>query len=122
MIRPRGIQVTLELLGPRAEPRSSLPLLATGLTERDSSHQRCPGISPAVGMGMMTIVVGDERQQASLEIRHRVEVAPFQEASPQHAEPQLDLVEPRAMCRSEMKHMLVSRVRQEASSLPARTQ
>src|SRR4051812_8253919 len=42
LIRPWRIEIPLEPLRPRAEPRTSLLLLATSLTERDPSHQRRP--------------------------------------------------------------------------------
>src|SRR3954466_10178271 len=68
-IRPWGIEKPFESLGPWAEPRSSLPLLATGLTERDPTHQWWSRIGPTIGMGMMPVVVVEEGEQSRLEIR-----------------------------------------------------
>jgi hypothetical protein len=66
---------------------------------------------------MMPIVVLKEGEQSRLEIHHRMEVASFQESPGEHAEPQFHLIEPGAMCRSEMENVLVSRVHQERATL-----
>src|SRR6516162_2837714 len=57
-----------------------------------------------------------------LELRHACEIAMPQEAARQHAEPQLHLIQPRAMLGREVKHMLVRWVAQKRPPLPARPQ
>ena len=39
--------------------RAPLPLSTAGLSERSSPHQRCPGVSPTVRMGMAPVIVFD---------------------------------------------------------------
>lgn len=70
----------------------------------------------------MGIVVLQVCSQACDEFRGRCEVATFQEATSQGAEPQFDLVEPGAMLGCEVKDMLVLGVGQESPSLCASAQ
>ena len=63
-------------------------------------------------MGMTTVVVFDKRKQPRLEVRPRGEIAALQQPSCQNAKSKFHLIEPGAMCRSEVEHMLVSRVGQ----------
>src|SRR5580704_18344927 len=117
LIGPWGVKISLKPLRPWAEPGPSLSLLTTRPTERDAADQRCPGVGPLIRMGMGPVVVLEEGEQPRLEIRHRREVAAPQEPSSEHTEPQLHLVEPGAMRRGEMEHMLVSRLGQERAAL-----
>jgi hypothetical protein len=68
---------------------------------------------------MTTVVVFNKRKQPRLEVRHRSEIAVLQEPSCQDAKPQFHLIEPGAMRRSEVEHMLVGRVSQKCSPLLA---
>ena len=70
----------------------------------------------------MRVVVLQEGTQPPLELLRRAEVAPAQEAPGQHAEPQLDLVQPRPVRGREVEHVLVRRVGQERPPLLARPQ
>src|ERR1700678_1793112 len=103
LVRPWRIKVAFKLLGMVIKPRTPLPLLTACLTERSTAHQRCPGISPTVGMGMTAIIVVDKGEQSRLEIRHRSEIAPFQKPPSQDAKPQFHLIEPGAMDRGIME-------------------
>src|SRR5208282_183587 len=76
-----------KLLGPWTKPCAPLPLLTAGLTERSPPHQRCPGVSPMVRMGMALVIVFDIPEQSRLEICHRSEIASLQEPPSKHAEP-----------------------------------
>ncbi len=55
------------------------------------------GVGPVEGMGHGLVVVGDERSDLELEVRHRREVPAAQAFSMEDAEEDLDLVEPRAV-------------------------
>ena len=79
-IGPRGVKSTLESLGSWAEPRTAMLVLATSLTERNPTHQRCPTVGPSIGMGMMLIVVAEKGKQSLHEFLHRTEVTSFQES------------------------------------------
>ena len=87
LVRSRRIEFSLITSWSWAEPSTSFVLLSARLAERRSTDQRCPRIGPTVGMSMSLVVVVEIRQQALLEIRHRVEVASLQEPSRQDAEP-----------------------------------
>src|SRR6266545_3324085 len=87
LIRPWRIEVAFKLLGPWTKPGAPLPLLTAGLTERSPPHQRCPGVSPTVRMGMAPVMVFDIPEQSRLEICHRSEIASLQEPPSKHAEP-----------------------------------
>ncbi len=67
-------------------------------------------------MGVVIVQVGGESRD---EFRRRSEVASFQEATSQGAEPKFDLVEPRAVLGREMKNVLVFGIRQEGFPLRA---
>jgi hypothetical protein len=71
---------------------------------------------------MTTVIVVDKRKQPRLEIRHRDEIPALQEPPCKDAKPQLHLIEPGAMRRSEVEHMLVGWVSQKGSSLQASLQ
>src|SRR3954447_23527360 len=85
---PRRIESPLEPTRTGTEPGPSPPLLSPGLTERDPTHQRRPVIGPAIGMGVMAVVVLQERTEPSRELLRRGEVAVLQESPHQDAEPQ----------------------------------
>ena len=70
----------------------------------------------------MGVVVVQVRGQACDEFLGRCEVAAFQEATSQGAEPQFDLVEPRAVLGREVEHVLVIGIGQEGTSLRAGAQ
>ncbi len=70
----------------------------------------------------MGIVVVQIRRQAAEEFLGGGKVATLEEATSQGAEPQLNLVEPRAVLGREVKHVLVCRVGQEGTPLAAGTQ
>ena len=69
----------------------------------------------------MGIVIIQVRCQTRDEFRGRGEVAAFQEASSQGAEPQLHLVEPRTVLGREMKNVFVCGIGQEGFPLRAGT-
>ncbi len=68
-------------------------------------------------MSAVIVVVVQVRGQTRDKFRGRREVAAFQEATSQSAEPEFDLVEPRAVLGREMKNMLVLGIGQEVASL-----
>jgi hypothetical protein len=70
-------------------------------------------------MGMTAVIVVDKGEQSRLEIRHRSEIAPFQKPPRQDTKPQLHLIEPGAMGRGKMEHMLVGRIREKGLPLLA---
>ena len=49
----------VQTVGAVDQTRRPLPLLTAGLTERCPPHQRCPGVSPTVRMGMVPVMVFD---------------------------------------------------------------
>ena len=67
----------------------------------------------------MGVVIVEVRGDAPDEFRSRGEVAAFQETTSQGAEPQFDLVEPRAVLGREMEHVLVIGIGQESTPLGA---
>lgn len=116
------IKKAVKALWTRPKPRPAEALLAACLAERSGANQWLPGVRPAIGMGAVEIMVVKVSSQACDEFIGRCEVASFQEAPRQGAEPQFDLVEPRAMFGREMEHMLVFGVRQKVASLLASAQ
>ena len=70
-------------------------------------------------MGVVVVQVCD---QSSDEFRGRGKVAAFEPAARQGAEPQFDLIEPRAMFGREVEHMFVVGVGQKGASLRAGAQ
>ena len=106
----------------RAKPGAAEALLTACLAERSGANQRLPGVSPAVGMGTMGVVIVQVRSQACDEFLGRCEVAAFQETPSQGAEPQFDLVEPRTVLGREVEDMLVIGIGQERASLLASAQ
>ena len=54
--------------------------------------------------------------QTGCKVVRRTEVATFQKTTRQDAQPQLDLIEPRAMSGRKVKHMLMRWLTQEDSS------
>lgn len=113
------VEEAFETLGISAKPRSTESLLAACLAERSGANQRLSGVGPAVGMSAMSIVVVQVRSQAGDEFLGRCEVAAFEEATSQGAEPQFDLVEPGTVLGGEVEDMLVFGIGQEGASLLA---
>ena len=70
----------------------------------------------------MGVVIVQVCGQACDEVLGRCEVAAFQEAARQGAEPQFDLVEPRAMLGREVEHVLVVGIGQKGTPLLAGAQ
>ena len=93
-IGARGIEETIEALRSCCEPRSAEALLPACLAERGRTNQRLAGVGPAVRMGSVSVVIVQIGRQSRDEVGGRVEVAAFEEATSQSAEPQFDLVEP----------------------------
>src|SRR5207244_2573007 len=89
------IDEPLEKWRPGAEPGPPLPLLVACLTEGRSPDQGLTRISPAVGVGVLRVVIIEVGAQAVLEFCRRSEVAALEETAREDAEPQLHLVEPR---------------------------
>ena len=81
------VEESFEALWTGAKPGSAETLLAACLAERSGANQRLPGVGPAVGMGAMSIVVLQVHRQASDEFLGRCEIAAFEEATSQGAEP-----------------------------------
>lgn len=117
-----GVEESVETLWTRAKPRSAESLLAACLAEGRVANQRLPGVGPAVGMGAASVVIVQIGGQACDEFLGRCEIAAFQEAACQSAEPQLDLVEPRAVFGREVEDMLVIGIGQERAPLLAGAQ
>lgn len=122
MVGAKGVEEAVETLGTGAEPGSTESLLAPCLAERRGANQRLSGVSPAIGVSAESVVVVQVRGQACDEFLGRCEVAAFQEAASQGAEPQFDLVEPRAMLGREVEDVLVIGISQEGTSLLAGAQ
>ncbi len=89
-----GIEDTFKTLGPGAEPRPTLPLLAPGVTEGGGPHQRLPGIGPAIRMSMVGIIHLQVVTQTGCKVLDRTKVAPFEKTARQNPEPPFDLIEP----------------------------
>src|SRR5215468_10984186 len=102
-----GMQDPFVPLRARAEPGPALPALPPGLAERRTALQRLAGVRPPIRVRLLLVVRLQVRPQAPLELRHRGEVATPQELPRQHTEPQLDLIQPRAMYRQVMEGVLV---------------
>lgn len=115
----RGIEDSVEGLRTHAEPCSTETLLAPGLAEGRRSDQWLSGVGPAIGMGSMGIVVVQISGHSFNEIVGGCEVASFEEATGQRAEPEFDLVEPRAVLGSEVEDVLVFGIGQEDATLGA---
>src|SRR5438552_331754 len=107
LVGPGRIEKSLPARPSGADPGSPTLLLTARLTERCPSHQRLARVGPTVRMGVMSIVVLQKRTQTPLELRRACEVAALEESPRQHAEPQLHLVQPRAILRREVKHVRV---------------
>jgi hypothetical protein len=122
LVRAKGVEEAVETLGTGAEPGSTESLLTACLAEGRGSNQWLSGVGPAIGMSAVSVVVVQVHGQACDEFLGRCEVAAFQEAASQGAEPQLDLVEPRAVLGREVEDVLVIRIRQEGASLLAGAQ
>src|SRR5690348_11330671 len=122
LVGPRRVQHTLPTRPPTAYPGSPLLLLTTALGKRRPTHQRLTRVRPTIGMGMTSVVRLQKYTQPLLEIRHARKIAPPQEATRQHTEPQLHLIQPRAMLGREVEHVLVRRVAQKRPPLTARSQ
>src|SRR4051794_34962126 len=103
----------LEQLGTRTEPGPAMPALLTGPVPRRGSHQRLPGVRPSVRVRPLLIVLLQVRSQPPLELLDRPEVATLQELPRHDAEEQLHLVQPRAMQRQVVEHVLLLGVAQE---------
>jgi len=113
----RCVEEAVETLGISAKPRSTESLLAACLAERCGANQWLPGVGPAIRMSATSVVVVQVRGQTCDEFLGRCEVAAFQEATGQGAEPQFDLVEPRTVLGREVEDMLVIGIGQEGASL-----
>ena len=77
------------------------------------------GVGPAIWMSATSVVFVKVRGQACDEFLGRSKVAALEPATRQRAEPQFDLVEPRAVFGREVEHVLVFGVRQKGASLGA---
>src|SRR6266850_6070200 len=93
----RWIKEAVKPLWASSKPRPTEALLAACLAEGCGANQRLPGVGPAIGMGAVGIMVVEVSDQARDEFLGRCEIASFQEAACQGAEPQFNLVEPRAV-------------------------
>jgi hypothetical protein len=111
------VEELVETLRAGAKPCSTQSLLTACLAERRSADQGLPGVGPAVGMGAMSVVVVQIRGQARDEFVGRCEIAAFEEAPCQGAEPQFDLVEPRTVLGCEVEHVLVLGIGQKHAPL-----
>jgi hypothetical protein len=116
-IGTRWINKALKALWAHSKPRATEALLAACLAERSGANQRLPGVRPAIGMGAVDIVVVQVSGQACDKFFGRREIASFQKAACQGAEPEFDLIEPRAVFGREVEHVLVFGVRQKVASL-----
>jgi len=116
------IKEAVKALWARSKPRPAEALLAACLAEGRGANQRLSCVRPAIGMGAMGIMVVEVSDQTGYEFLGRGEVASFEEAACQGAEPQFDLVEPRAVFGREVKDVLVFGVRQKGASLLASAQ
>src|SRR5262245_30607176 len=119
LVRAGWVEELIETLRTGAEPGSAAALLSACLAEGRGENQGLPGLGPAVRMCAMVVVVVQVRGQACDEFLGRGEVTALQEAACQGAEPQFDLVQPRAVLGREVEHMLVIGVGQEGASLLA---
>jgi hypothetical protein len=121
-IGARWIKAAIKALWAGSKPRPAEALLAACLAEGSGANQRLPGVGPAIGMGAVSIMVVEVGDQARDEFLGRGEIAAFQEAACQGAEPQFDLVEPGAVFGREVEYVLVFGVRQKGASLLAGAQ
>ena len=122
LVGAKGVEEAVETLGTGAEPGSTESLLAPCLAERRGANQRLPGVGPAIGVSAVSVVVVQVRGQTCDEFLGRCEIAALQEAASQGAEPQFDLVEPRAVLGREVEDVLVIGIGQEGASLLAGAQ
>ncbi len=99
-----------------------MTLLTACLAEGSGADQWLSSVGPAVRVGAVSVVVVEVRGQARDEVLGGCEVAAFQEATCQSAEPQLDLVEPGAVFGGVVEHMLVFGVGKEGATLRAGAQ
>src|SRR2546430_11063296 len=68
-------------------------------------------------MGVMRIVDIKVIEQTGFKVVGRTEVPTFEKTTRQDAQPQLDLIEPRAVFGRKVKHMLMRRIAEEGPPL-----
>src|SRR4029079_7838622 len=113
------VEKPLERFWLRAEPCAALCLLTASLAEGRRSHQGFPGIGPAIGMGVVVVVVLQELVQSLFKVGCRTEIATFEKATLQHTKPQCHLVQPGTVNRREMEYVSVRGIGQKRSTLSA---
>src|SRR5689334_9589768 len=103
----------IKALSRPAKPRPPLSPLPLRLAERRVAHQRLSCVRPAIRMRVPLIVFLHEPPQPLRELLGRCKIAPLEKTPLQHTEPQLYLVEPRAMLGREHEAMGIIGVAQE---------
>ena len=94
-----------------------MQLLAPGATKGRVTYQWFTTIGPAVGMGMARIIVLQKVLQAILKVGHAGKAAPGQKTALQDTKEEFRLIEPRAMFRSKVEHVLVGGIAQKGPPL-----
>ena len=94
-----------------------MTLLTTRVTERRGPYQGLACIRPTVRMGVMGVVHLKIVIQTGFEVLDCTEITALQKPTGQDAKPQLNLVEPGAMFRRKVEHMLMARIAQEGTPL-----
>ena len=97
-------------------------LLSACSAEWRVADERLAGVSPAIGMGVLIVVVVQELPQSRLEVLSRTKVALCKEPATENPEPKFDLIEPTAVLGREMEHVLVRWVAQKRSPFLAAPQ
>lgn len=111
------MQKAFKQIGRTPEPSTTVASLRARLAERCPAHQRLARVRPSIRLRLAFIVVRQPPTQTVGEIRRRMKVATPQHLPTQHAEEQLDLIQPRAVDRREMEHDTVTRIAQERTPL-----
>src|SRR5262249_25363468 len=117
LVWPGRIKGPRKSLRPRAKPRAPLPLLTTCLTERCGPHQGLPRIRPPIWMCLMGVVDLEIIRETGFKILSRTEVGSLQKPAGEDAKPQLDLVEPGAVCGRKVEDMRMAWITQEGPAL-----
>src|SRR6266568_4647046 len=107
LLGSRGRQGTCKTVGPGAQPRPPLPLLAPGLTEGGGAHQRVPRRRPAIRMGVMRVVDVKRIDQTGCQVLRRTAGTALKKTTRQDTQPPLDLLEPRSLLGRHMEPRLM---------------
>ena len=89
------------------------------MTEGGGPDQGLARIGPSIGMCVVRVIDVQVVIQAGFKVGDRTKIPTFEKTSGEHAEPQFDLIKPRAMFGGKMENMLMARIAQKGPPLHA---